>query len=117
VNANNTQHQAMPLAFKALCLLLVGICLVLGVVGLVLPIIPGVLFLFLAAILLAKVSSRFDSLLNRNSEMRYWRRRWERSHRLPLPQRLKLSFWMLAKAVVNAVEVGANSLKKNRTSA
>lgn len=104
----------MPIVFKGLCLILVGIFVVLGLVGLVLPIIPGILFLFLAALLLAKVSSRFDALLNRNSEMRYWRRRWDTTNKLPMLQRLKLSFWVAARAVVNGVEAAVNSLNKTR---
>ncbi len=115
MNKRKTERQAMPLVFKALGLLLAGLFLLLGLLGLVLPIIPGILFLFLAAILLAKVSSRFDSLLNSNKEMRYWRRRWHTTNSLPLMQRVKLSFWVVAKAVVNGVEAAVNSLTGNRS--
>ncbi|MDG1026424.1 MAG: hypothetical protein P8R01_10895 [Gammaproteobacteria bacterium] len=46
--------------------------------------------------------------------MRNWRSRWDRSNSLPLLQRVKLSFWVLARAVVNGVEAAANSLNKAR---
>ncbi len=115
MNSQKTERHALPLVFKALCLVLVGFLFLLGLVGLVLPIIPGILFLFLAAILLAKISDRFDSLLNSNKELRYWRRRWNTTNSLPLLQRVKLSFWMIAKALVNGVEVGVDTLKRGQT--
>ena len=50
---------------KALALVLVVILIIIGLAGLVLPIIPGILFLVLAAQLLAKVSSRFGRYLDK----------------------------------------------------
>ena len=116
MNSGKSKHQSMPIVFKGLCLILVGFFVLLGLVGLILPIIPGILFLFLAALLLAKVSSRFDAMLNRNKDMRYWRRRWTTSNSLPLAQRLKLSFWVAARAVVNGVEAAVNSVSKAQRS-
>ncbi len=110
----NSENGLMPMLYKGACLVLVGLLILLGIVGLILPIIPGVLFLFLAALLLAKVSSRFDALLHRNENMRTWRRRWDTSNALPLLQRVKLSFLLVARAVVNGVEAGINSLNKTR---
>ncbi len=116
VSSGKSKQQSMPVVFKGLCLVLVGLLVLLGIVGLVLPIIPGILFLFLAALLLAKVSSHFDAMLNRNRDMRYWRRRWNTSSSLPLTQRLKLSFWVAARAVVSGVEAAINSVNKTRNS-
>lgn len=115
MSTQKTESQLMSLVFKGMCLILVGILAVIGVIGLVLPIIPGILFLFLAAILLAKISSRFDSLLNKNKDMRYWRRRWNTTNALPLIQRIKLSFWVVARAIVNGVEAGISTLRKNHS--
>ena len=98
------------------CLLLVGLLTLIGLVGLILPIIPGVLFLFLAALLLAKVSSRFDALLHKNENMRTWHRRWDTSNALPLLQRVKLSLLLVARSVVTGVEATVNSLKKANSS-
>ena len=81
-----------------------------------LPIISGMLFLFLAALLLAKVSSRFDALLHKNENMMTWRRRWDTSNALPLLQRVKLSFLLVARSVVTGVEATVNSLKKANSS-
>lgn len=116
MSTQKTERHTMSLLVKAGYLILFGCLLLLGLLGLVLPIIPGLLFLFLAALLLAKISSRFDSLLNSNKEMRYWRRRWQLSNSLPLIQRIKLSFWVVAGAVVNGVEAGINSLNRGRSS-
>lgn len=115
MSSRESKHKPMPLMLKGLCLVLVGFFVLLGVIGLVLPIIPGILFLFLAALLLAKVSSRFNRILNRNKDMRYWRRRWDTSSSLPLIQRVKLSFWVAARAVVNGVEAAVNSVGKTRS--
>ena len=112
MNKKNSENGLMPMLFKGACLLLVGLLTLIGLVGLILPIIPGVLFLFLAALLLAKVSSRFDALLHKNENMRTWRRRWDTSNALPLLQRVKLSFLLVARSVVTGVEATVNSLKK-----
>ena len=112
MNPKQSKNQLLPLLLKGAGLVLVGILALLGLIGLVLPVIPGILFLFFAALLLAKISSRFDTLLNSNSQIRHWRSRWDRSNSLPLLQRVKLSFWVLARAVVNGVEAATNSLNK-----
>jgi len=111
-----SKNDLMPMLFKGACLILVGLLSLVGLVGLILPIIPGILFLFLAALLLAKVSSRFDALLHKNENMRTWRRRWDASNALPLLQRVKLSFLLVARAVVNGVEATVNSLKNVNSS-
>lgn len=107
-----SENGLMPMLFKGACLVLVGLLTLIGLAGLILPIIPGILFLFLAALLLAKVSSRFDALLHKNENMRTWRRRWDTSNALPLLQRVKLSLLLVARAVVNGVETAVNSLNK-----
>ena len=112
ISKKNSENGLMPIMYKgAVCCLLAylpcsewWVCLLL--------IISGMLFLFLAALLLAKVSSRFDALLHKNESMRTWRRRWDTSNALPLLQRVKLSFLLVARAVVNGIETTVNSLNK-----
>ena len=116
MSKQNSENGLMPMLFKGAGLVLVGLLTLVGLVGLILPIIPGILFLFLAALLLAKISSRFDALLHRNENMRTWRRRWDRSNALPMLQRVKLSFLLVARAVVNGVEATVNSLKNVNSS-
>jgi hypothetical protein len=114
ISKKNSENGLMPIMYKgAVCCLLAylpcsewWVCLLL--------IISGMLFLFLAALLLAKVSSRFDALLHNNENMRTWRRRWDTSNALPLPQRVKLSLLLVPRVVVNDVETAINSLNKTR---
>ena len=73
MSEKNSENGLLPMLYKGACLVLVGLLTLLGILGLILPIIPGILFLFLAALLLAKVSSRFDALLHKNESMRTWR--------------------------------------------
>lgn len=112
MNKKKSVNGLMTMLFKGACLVMVGLLTLVGLAGLILPIIPGILFLFLAALLLAKVSSRFDALLHRNENMKAWRRRWNASNSLPLLQRVKLSCLLVARAVVNGVETAVNSLNK-----
>ena len=114
MNEKKSVNGLIPLLFKGACLLLVGLLTLVGLVGLILPIIPGILFLILAAMLLAKISRRFDALLHKNENMRTWRRRWNTSNALPLLQRVKLSCLLVARAVVNGVETTVNSFNKTK---
>ncbi|GJM13482.1 MAG: hypothetical protein DHS20C12_18850 [Pseudohongiella sp.] len=111
MNTNKSEFELMPMLFKGIGLVLVGLLTLIGLAGLILPIIPGILFLFLAALLLAKISSRFDALLSRNENVKVWRRRWDSSNSLPLMQRMKLSFLLVARAVINGIETAVNSVK------
>ncbi len=111
---SNSELGLVPLLMKGFGLVAVGLLALLGLVGLILPIIPGILFLFLAALLLAKISSRFDAVLHKNENMKVWRRRWDKTNTLPLAKRLKLSFLYIARAVVNGVEAAVNSLNRAR---
>jgi uncharacterized membrane protein YbaN (DUF454 family) len=115
MSVNISENGLLPLLMKGVGLLVVGLLTLLGLAGLILPIIPGILFLFLAALLLAKISSRFDSLLHRNENVRVWRRRWDTTNTLPLMKRVKLSFLYFARAVVNGVEAAVNTLNKSQT--
>lgn len=97
--------------YKALLIALIAICLVIGVIGIILPVIPGFLFLFFAAMLAAKLSSRFSKYLGEKNWMKKWKRRSKSYQTLPMGQRVKLSFWMTAKATVDGVESLLSSLK------
>lgn len=114
MSEKNSDGGLLPMLFKGVGLLLVGLLTLVGLAGLILPVIPGLVFLFLAALLLAKISSRFDALLHRNENLRAWRRRWDTSNALPLIQRVHLSLLLIARAVVNGVETAVNSLNKTR---
>jgi uncharacterized membrane protein YbaN (DUF454 family) len=102
----------MPFILKAFLLGLVAICVVLGLVGLVLPIIPGVVFLALAAIIFAKVSTRFNFFLTTHSKYRRLKDFRRSVTALSVPQRVRLSFWVAARTVVNSVESAVNFVTK-----
>jgi len=102
----NRQHK--PFYYKAVVAVLMVCCLVIGVLGLLLPIIPGLVFLFIAAFLLARLSGRFESLLHRHATLSRWSRKLDSANSLPVSQRAKLLFWVSAGGIVN----GLNSLYK-----
>ncbi|MEQ8955217.1 MAG: DUF454 family protein [Gammaproteobacteria bacterium] len=93
----------MPALLKAMVLVLVGLFVLIGLVGLVLPIIPGILFLALAAWLLARVSSRFAFHLEQHPVWRRLRRYRRSTSYLSLTQQLKLSLLLLCRAAVNGI--------------
>lgn len=115
VDYSKITSQGMPFLGKALCIMLVVCCVLIGLVGLVLPIIPGFLFLFFAAILLARISSRFKSLLHNHSATKDWMKHWKSTKALSGMQRLKLSFWVAARGVVKSVESGLSMLRRGRS--
>jgi uncharacterized membrane protein YbaN (DUF454 family) len=116
-HSDHSSHH-MPFYLKALILVCVGIFLVIGLIGLILPIIPGILFLALAALLLAKISSRFAYYLNNNSSWQRMRRYWRSMSFLSVAQQVKLSFWFAARSLVSGIDSAVNLarklVKKNR---
>ena len=102
----------MPVLTKVICIALIACFLVVGLIGLVLPIIPGFIFLFIAAILLARISSRFDSILKRNSTVQGWMKHADTISGLSFSQRIRLSFWMSARIITSAIESGINQFKR-----
>ena len=93
-----------PFLLKAVVLGLVAVFAVIGVIGLVLPIIPGILFLGLAALLLARVSRRFADYLEAQPLWQKARRRWHSTRTLSPLERIKLSAWYAASSLVAGVE-------------
>ena len=72
MRCSNVKNPSSSLSFKqiivkAVLVVVIGLCLILGIIGLILPVIPGILFLFIGAILLSKLSTRFASYLKQNT--------------------------------------------------
>jgi uncharacterized membrane protein YbaN (DUF454 family) len=111
INENNEARQ-MPFIYKIFLMAIVAICVVIGLVGLVLPIIPGIVFLALAAFIFAKVSTRFNFILRGHSKFRKMKQFRRSLTALSVPQRVRLSFWMVARTVVNTVESAVNFVTK-----
>ena len=87
---------------KAFYLVVIGGLVVLGVIGLVLPIIPGLVFLVLALLLLARVSTRVHALVGGQSWFRRLRRSWQRLTLLNPADRARLAFWYCVQSIVSA---------------
>ena len=112
MSASKRASYRMPVLTKVICIALIACFVVVGLIGLVLPIIPGLLFLFIAAILLARISRRFDAILKRNSSVHRWMKHADTINGLSISQRVRLSFWMAARLITNALESGINQFKK-----
>ena len=111
-----TQHTDKPSMHwftKGFYLVLIAGFVVLGLVGLVLPVIPGLVFLFLAVLLLTRVSRRMNSLAGSHAGFRHMRRRWQKMSLLKSTDRLKLGLWYCAGATVRGIEAGI-SFVENR---
>lgn len=88
---------------KTLVVIGAGVCLVLGVVGIILPVIPGLLFLALAAILIARVSRRAANYLDEHPGWRRQQRLWERSQHLAFHERVQLASLLTVRYVVDGL--------------
>lgn len=99
-----TQSSIGQFIRKAVLIAITGICLILGVIGLILPIIPGILFLFLGAWCLTKLSSRFASHFKQNRWAKKWLGRGTAFKKLNMGERARLSLLYTAKSVVDSAE-------------
>ena len=112
LNSLKNVSYRLPLLYKVLCIALIAFFVVLGLVGLILPIIPGLVFLFIAAVLLARISSRFESILESNSKIEGWMKHADAINGLSISQRIRLSFWISAKLINDGIEAGIRQFKK-----
>ena len=111
------QFRPLPWGYKLLCLALIIVFTVIGLVGLILPIIPGIIFLFLAAWLVTRISRRGAAYIHGQ--------RWFNEHARPIRAAGKLSFadnmrlflLVSARALVSGVAKATSLLKKTRDSA
>lgn len=104
----------MPLFMKAIVMLIVGVFVIIGLIGLILPIIPGILFLALAAWLMAKVSSRFASHLDESEIWQKVKDYWSSVSFLTVGQQVKLTLLLVAKTAMDAVKSLVEFIKKQK---
>lgn len=90
--------------------LVVGL-LLLGIIGLILPIIPGLLFLFLAVLVLTRVSRRVARIAHNHTGFNRHMRNWNQAGKLPIGQRMKLGLLVAARTTINGIEYGISSLR------
>lgn len=100
----DSEQDKLPFPVKAAVLVVVAVFAVIGIVGLILPIIPGILFLALAAYLLARVSSRFAFYLDQQPVWMKLRRHWRSQRLLTMTQRLRLAGLYLARGVIGGMD-------------
>ncbi len=94
----------MPLVWKILSLVLIAAFLVIGVAGLILPVIPGVLFLFLAALLATRVSRRAARFAHQQPWFHHHLRQWQASGHLSIGERVKLAALITIRTCVRGLQ-------------
>lgn len=94
----------IPLVYKIACMALIAVFLIIGVLGLILPIIPGVLFLFLAVLLLTRVSRRAATFAHSQPWFHRNMRQWQATGGLSVGQRVKLGFLLGARLIVKGAQ-------------
>lgn len=100
----NTQaERRTDLPGKLIAALLIAAFLALGVIGLVLPIIPGLLFLGLAAALVARHVPAVDRRLRRNRKLRGYLDRSDTFFELGLRRRVQLCGLICIRGLLEAV--------------
>lgn len=103
----------MSLYARLIALVLIAGFLLLGLIGLILPIIPGLLFLFLAALLLTRVSRRASDYAHSQPWFRRHLQWWRSSHALSWPQRVHLSLLLGARAALNGIRAGVRAVRRS----
>ena len=99
--------------FERLAVLMAaGLFIILGVIGLVVPVIPGVIFLVVAAVLLARVSDRMDRWVKQNTFARQAQARVATMASLNWPDRIKVTLWYTASAVIKVLATIGRQLNK-----
>ena len=68
--AGNTRRVVGSVTAKLLAVLFIVICVAVGAVGLILPIIPGLLFLAIAIMIIAKTFPALDRRMRRNRTLK-----------------------------------------------
>jgi uncharacterized membrane protein YbaN (DUF454 family) len=105
----------VPLSFprKLIYLLLAFLFLLLGIVGILLPIIPGLLFLFLAALLIVRISRRASEMAHGHRGFSRLLRHWNAATRLPVVEQIKLSMLYVARSLLSGIRSVCDYWRRN----
>jgi len=98
------KRHAGQLSGQVLILLVIVACLALGLIGLILPIIPGLLFLAIAAILLAPYIPALGDWMRRSPIMSRYMDDAERLHTLEFPDQIKLGFFLSLRMLIDSLK-------------
>lgn len=88
------------------------VCMVIGVIGLIVPVIPGVIFLAIAAIFLARVSSRMDRWVKSSPFMSSTQNRVDSMAQLDWPDKARLTLWYAGYGLVKVGQFTADQINK-----
>ena len=110
MNVQSMRRNAGHLSLKILFWLAVGACLSLGVVGLVLPIIPGLLFLAIAALMLAPHIPALNDWLRRSPLMSRYMQEVEGLRSLQTGDQLKLGALLSIRMFIDGLKYVGNAI-------
>jgi hypothetical protein len=89
-----------------------AVCIVIGLIGILVPVIPGVIFLAIAAIFLARVSTRMDRWVKSSPFMSSTQSRVDSMAHLNWPDRARLTLWYAGYGMVKIGQFSANQISK-----
>lgn len=95
---------------KLLIIPVVGALLLLGLLGLLIPVIPGLVFLAIAAAMVARHFPAAENYLNRNRHYAECARVTDGMTNLDIWGRVQLGFWWSMKLMVNGAEWAVKKL-------
>ena len=114
MNLLNYETPRMSLPVKLICVAAIICCVVIGFIGLVLPIIPGLVFLFIAVVLLTRLSRRINRAVKSHPTLNSWMKYGDSLNSLSISQRIKLSLLFAARTITTSLDVAVNWLSKTR---
>ena len=101
----------IPFPLKLIGLAVVGLFVFIGIIGLILPIIPGILFLALAAFVMAKISDRFAFYLDDHPIWQKLKRQWRSVRVLSIVEKVKLTGLYVARGLIEGLDNLAKALR------
>jgi|TARA_Y100000310_G_scaffold332478_1_gene408143 hypothetical protein len=96
--------------FKIMFTVVAMLCVVVGLVGLILPIIPGLLFLIVAVLLLARVSPKLARWVRRRPAMNRAQNRFDAMGQMNWGERIGLCFWMAMSGILQVAVITGSTL-------
>ena len=100
------------LSGKLIACILVPVCVVVGAIGLVLPILPGLLFLGLAALIVARHSPAFAGILRRSRTFGPHLDRADRFFGLSFARRLQVGTLICLKIALDGAALAGSAVRK-----
>jgi len=110
MNANTTSSQHLPGKLIA-GVLVVGL-IALGIVGLVLPLVPGLVFLAIAAVIVARYFPSIDDWLRNNRAFGRHMEWADAFYALPLGEKVQLGAWVGLKVLLDSLALVGSTIMK-----